>query len=126
MGKTADGAIWLNQDMLSPYDYWQYWRNTEDADVGRFLRLFTEMPTDEIAKLESLQGAEINAAKKSLADHISQLCHGVDAARDARETAEKTFEQGQLDAGLPTLSLPQQDLQAGIPAFELLVRIGLS
>jgi len=126
MGKTADGAVWLNNDMLSSYDYWQYWRNTEDADVGRFLRLFSEMPVDEIAKLESLKGAEINDAKKALADHITALCHGADAARDARDTAEKTFEQGQVDVGLPTLSLPQQDLQAGIPAFELLVRAGLS
>ena len=126
MGKTADGAVWLNSDMLSSYDYWQYWRNTEDADVGRFLRLFSEMPTDEIAKLESLEGAEINDAKKMLADHITALCHGVDAARDARETAEKTFEQGQADAGLPTVGLPDQDLQRGIAAFELLVRAGLS
>lgn len=126
MGKTADGAVWLNSDMLSSYDYWQYWRNTEDADVGRFLRLFSEMPTDEIAKLESLEGAEINEAKKTLADHITALCHGADAARDARETAEKTFEQGQADAGLPTVGLPDQDLQRGIAAFELLVRAGLS
>jgi len=126
MGKTADGAVWLNKDMLSSYDYWQYWRNTEDADVGRFLRLFSEMPTDEIAKLESLQGAEINDAKKTLADHVTALCHGADAARDARESAEKAFEQGQVDAGLPTLSLRHQDLQAGIAAFELFVRAGLS
>ena len=133
MGKTADGAVWLNNDMtgdpdfnMSSYDYWQYWRNTEDADVGRFLRLFSEIPTDEIAKLESLEGAEINDAKKTLADHITALCHGVNAARDARETAEKTFEHGQADAGLPTVGLPDQDLQRGIPAFELLVRAGLS
>ena len=126
MGKTADGAVWLNSDMLSPYDYWQYWRNTEDADVGRFLRLFSEMPTKEIAKLESLEGAEINEAKKTLADHITALCHGADAARNARETAEKTFEQGQADAGLPTVRLPHQDLQRGIAAFELLYRAGLS
>ena len=126
MGKTAEGAVWLNKDMLSSYDYWQYWRNTEDADVGRFLRLFSEMPTDEIAKLESLQGAEINDAKKTLADHITALCHGADAARDARDSAERTFEQGQVDAGLPTLSLARQDFQAGIAAFELFVRAGLS
>ena len=126
MGKTADGAVWLNNDMLSSIDYWQYWRNTEDADVGRFLRLFTEIPTDEIAKLETLQGAEINDAKKILADHITALCHGANAARDARETAEKTFEQGQADTGLQTVDLPKQDLQRGIAAFELLVRAGLS
>ena len=126
MGKTADGAVWLNNDMLSSFDYWQYWRNTEDADVGRFLRLFSEIPTDEIAKLEALQGAEINDAKKILADHITALCHGANAARDARETAEKTFEQGQADTGLQTVDLPKQDLQGGIAAFELLVRAGLS
>ena len=126
MGKTADGAVWLNNDMLSPFDYWQYWRNTEDADVGRFLRLFSEIPMDEIAKLETLQGAEINDAKKILADHITALCHGANAARDARETAEKTFEQGQADTGLQTVDLPKQDLQGGIAAFELLVRAGLS
>ena len=126
MGKTADGAVWLNNDMLSPIEYWQYWRNTEDADVGRFLRLFSEIPMDEIAKLETLQGAEINDAKKILADHITALCHGANAARDARETAEKTFEQGQADTGLQTVDLPKQDLQGGIAAFELLVRAGLS
>ena len=126
MGKTADGAVWLNNDMLSSFDYWQYWRNTEDADVGRFLRLFSEIPMDEIAKLETLQGAEINDAKKILADHITALCHGANAARDARETAEKTFEQGQADTGLQTVDLPKQDLQGGMAAFELLVRAGLS
>ncbi len=126
MGKTADGAVWLNNDMLSSFDYWQYWRNTEDADVGRFLRLFSEIPTDEIAKLEALQGAEINDAKKILADHTTALCHGAKAARDARDTAEKTFEQGQVDTGLQTVDLPKQDLQGGMAAFELLVRAGLS
>ena len=126
MGKTANGAVWLNQNMLSSYNYWQYWRNTEDADVGRFLRLFTEMPTDEIVKLESLQGAEINEAKKILADHISQLCHGSDAAREARGTAERTFEQGHADAGLPAVDISNRDLEGGIAAFELLVRTGLS
>lgn len=94
MGKSADGAIWLNEDMLSSYDYWQYWRNTEDADVGKFLRLFTTLPIEEIEKLEALQGQEINDAKKILADEVTSLCHGRKAAQDARQTAEDTFEKG--------------------------------
>jgi len=125
MGKTADGAVWLNADMLSAYDYWQYWRNTEDADVGRFLKLFTELPLDEIARLEALKGVDVNEAKKVLADAVTALCHGEDAALEARATAEKTFEQGLADAGLPTFDIPADELQAGIPAFELLVRAGL-
>jgi len=126
MGKTADGAVWLNADMLSAYDYWQYWRNTEDADVGRFLRLFTELPLDEIARLESLQGVEINDAKKTLADAVTALCHGTEAAGEARETAKKTFEQGQLDDGLPSFEIPAAELDQGLPIFELLVRSGLA
>jgi len=102
MGKTAGGAVWLNADMLSPYDYWQYWRNSEDGDVGRFLKLFTTLPLDEIARLEALEGAEINEAKKVLANEATGLLHGKDAAAAAQETALKTFEQGDLAQGLPS------------------------
>jgi tyrosyl-tRNA synthetase len=105
MGKTANGAVWLNADALSPYDYWQFWRNTQDGDVGRFLRLFTDVPMDEIARLEALQGAEINAAKSILADAATSLCHGSEAATSAAETARKTFEEGAGDAGLPRHAL---------------------
>ncbi len=126
MGKTADGAVWLNEDMLGGYEYWQYWRNTEDADVGRFLRLFTELPTDEIARLEALGGAEINEAKKVLADEATRLCRGDDAARQARATAEKTFEQGVLDDGLPTVDVSAAALSDGEGILTLLVAAGLA
>jgi tyrosyl-tRNA synthetase len=101
MGKTAKGAVWLNPDALSPYDYWQFWRNTQDADTGRFLRLFTDLPLDEIARLEALEGAEINEAKKVLADACTALAHGEGAAREASETARKTFEEGARGDALP-------------------------
>lgn len=101
MGKTAAGAVWLNADALSPYDYWQFWRNTQDGDVGKFLRLFTDLPLDEIARLESLQGAEINDAKKALADATTAMCHGADAAAGAADTARKTFEEGAGGGDLP-------------------------
>jgi tyrosyl-tRNA synthetase len=101
MGKTAKGAVWLNPDALSPYDYWQFWRNTQDADTGRFLRLFTDLPLDEIARLETLEGAEINEAKKVLADACTALAHGEGAAREASETARKTFEEGARGDALP-------------------------
>jgi tyrosyl-tRNA synthetase len=120
MGKTANGAIWLNEERLSAYDFWQYWRNTEDADVGKFLRLFTELPLDEIARLEALEGAQINDAKKVLADQVTALCHGAAAAETARTTAEKTFEQGALSADLPTVEVPAADLEAGIALLDLL------
>src|SRR6185369_15445313 len=94
MGKTANGAVWLNADMLSPFDYWQFWRNTEDADVGTFLRFFTELPIAEIKKLEALKDAEINEAKKVLANEATKMCHGEEAAKAAAETARKTFEEG--------------------------------
>jgi len=126
MGKTADGAVWLNEDMLSAYDYWQYWRNTEDADVGKFLRLFTELPIDEIQRLEGLQGHEINDAKKILADHTTALCHGDDAAQAAAETARKTFEEGTQGDDLPTFKIAGEDLEAGIAAFELFKTAGLA
>ncbi len=103
MGKTAKGAVWLNADMLPAYDYWQFWRNTQDADVGRFLRLFTDLPLDEIARLEALEGAGINLAKKALADAATTLAHGADAATEAAETARRTFEEGAVGADLPTL-----------------------
>jgi tyrosyl-tRNA synthetase len=105
MGKTAQGAVWLNADMRSPYDYWQFWRNVEDADVGRFLRLFTDIPMDEVRRLETLQGAAINDAKKALADAATTMLHGEEAAKAARDAAEKAFEQGALSADLPTVEL---------------------
>jgi tyrosyl-tRNA synthetase len=114
MGKTASGAIWLNADLLSPYDYWQFWRNTEDADVGRFLKLFTILPMDEIARLESLQGADINEAKKVLATEATAMLHGREAAEEAADTARKTFEQGALAETLPTIEVPGQVLEAGL------------
>lgn len=126
MGKTAQGAVWLSEDMLSPYDYWQFWRNTEDADVGRFLRLFTDLADDEIIRLEALDGAEINDAKKILATEATAMCHGRVAADAAAETAMKTFEQGRTGAALPTIEVPRAELEAGIPAFDLLRRSGLA
>jgi tyrosyl-tRNA synthetase len=121
MGKTADGAVWMNADMLSPYNYWQFWRNTDDADVGKFLRLFTDISLDEISRLEQLGGAEINEAKKRLADEATALCHGLDAAMIARQTAEQTFEQGGVSENLPTVEITQ----AALPAFELFFQAGL-
>ncbi len=110
MGKTAKGAVWLNADALAPYDYWQFWRNTQDADVGRFMRLFTDLPLDEIARLEALEGAEINEAKKILAHAATAMAHGEEAATAAAETARKTFEEGASDANLPTVSLGAEGL----------------
>jgi tyrosyl-tRNA synthetase len=110
MGKTMNGAVWLNADALPPYDYWQFWRNTQDADVGRFMRLFTDLPLDEIARLEGLEGAEINEAKKILADAATAMAHGTDAATTAAETARKTFEEGASDANLPTVSVGTEGL----------------
>jgi tyrosyl-tRNA synthetase len=109
MGKTASGAVWLNPDMRSPYDYWQFWRNTEDADVGRFLRIFTDLPLDEIARLEALQGAELNDAKKILATEATAICHGRAAADEAAETSRRAFEEGALAEGLPTFSVKLPD-----------------
>lgn len=126
MGKTASGAVWLNAERVSPYDYWQFWRNTEDGDVGRFLRLFTELPTDEIARLEALEGRELNDAKKALADAATALCHGSEDARQAAETARRAFEQGEAADGLPELAVPRSELEAGIPAFALFRRAGLA
>ncbi len=126
MGKTASGAVWLNADMLKPYDYWQYWRNTEDADVGRFLRLFTEMPLDEITRLEKLEGAELNEAKKMLATHVTAMAHGEEAAAAAAETARQTFEQGSMAEGLPVHKVAAGVIKDGIGILDLLVEAGLA
>jgi tyrosyl-tRNA synthetase len=125
MGKTASGAVWLNADMKSPYEYWQFWRNTDDADVKRFLKLFTTLPLDEIERLAALQGAEINEAKKALADAATLLLHGADAARAAAETARQTFEEGAIDENLPTVEVPREELEAGAGVLALFVRAGL-
>ncbi len=126
MGKSADGAVWLNADMRSPYEFWQFWRNTMDADVGRFLRLFTELPLDEIARLEALDGQEINEAKKVLATEVTTLCHGAEAAKQAAAAAQATFEQGTLSEDLPTVTLTAADIGDGISVGQLFVRAGLS
>ena len=126
MGKTASGAVWLNAERLSAYDYWQYWRNTEDADVGRFLRLFTDLPLAEIARLEALRGAEVNDAKKLLANEATALCHGAEAAAAAAETARRTFEEGRIGEELPTVEVPRAELATGIPVYELMRRAGLA
>ena len=126
MGKSVGGAVWLNAEKLSPYEYWQFWRNTEDADVGRFLRLFTELPRDEIAPLERLEGSEINEAKKVLATEATALCHGREAAETAAATAHAVFESGGRGSDLPMITLPRDLLACGIPAFELFSRAGLA
>ncbi len=125
MGKTASGAVWLNPDMKSPYEYWQFWRNTEDADVPRFLKLFTTLPLAEIGKLAALKGAEINEAKKALANAATALLHGSEAAQIAEETARRTFEEGAIAANLPTVEIPRGDLDAGAGVLSLFVKAGL-
>jgi tyrosyl-tRNA synthetase len=125
MGKTADGAVWVNADMLSPYDYWQYWRNTEDADVGKFLRLFTELPLDEVARLEALEGAELNDAKKVLATEATAMAHGRAEADKAAETARVSFETGAVSTDLPTVDIPAADLDAGLGVLSAFVTAGL-
>jgi len=126
MGKTAQGAVWLTSDRLSAYEYWQFWRNTDDADTGRFLRLFTELSLEEIGRLESLQGAELNEAKKILATRATALAHGSEQATTAAETARQAFEQGDAAASLPSVELPAPVLQAGIAAFRLFALAGLA
>jgi tyrosyl-tRNA synthetase len=126
MGKTAAGAVWLNADQRSPYEYWQFWRNTEDGDVGRFLRLFTELPEQEIARLESLPGAERNEAKKILATEATALCHGREAAEHAAETARRTFEEGGAAAGLPSFGIERAKLAAGVAVTTLAHLAGLT
>jgi tyrosyl-tRNA synthetase len=126
MGKTAAGAVWLNADMVSPYDYWQYWRNTEDGDVARFLKLFTVLPLAEIARLAALKGQEVNEAKKVLATEATALVHGRAAADAAAETARKTFEEGALAESLPTVNIARKDLSAGIKVQTAFVVAGLA
>jgi tyrosyl-tRNA synthetase len=126
MGKTAQGAVWLNPERLSSYDYWQFWRNTDDDDVGRSLRLFTELPLDEIARLEKLEGAQLNEAKKILATEATALCHGREAAEKAAETAREVFEGAGSGSELPQLTLPREVLAQGLPAFELFARARLA
>ncbi|GMP01760.1 tyrosine--tRNA ligase [Bradyrhizobium sp. TM239] len=125
MGKTAQGAVWLNADAFSPYDFWQYWRNTEDADVGKFLKLFTTLPMAEIKKLEALGGSEINEAKKVLATEATALLHGREAANEAAETARRTFEEGALAETLPTVEIPQGEIDAGLGVLNAFVKAGL-
>jgi len=126
MGKTVGGAVWLNADMRSPYDYWQFWRNTEDADVGRFLKLFTDLPLPEIARLEALQGAEINDAKKVLANEATRMLHGEAAAAAAAEAARVAFEVGSVSGDLPSHETPRADLEAGIALAALAADAGLA
>ena len=126
MGKTAQGAVWLTADRVSPYDYWQFWRNTEDADVGRFLRLFTDLPLADIVRLEALGGAEINEAKKILATEATALAHGAEQAAIAAETARRAFEEGEAAETLPSVTVPEGELGAGIPAFRLFAMAGLA
>jgi tyrosyl-tRNA synthetase len=126
MGKTASGAVWLNDDRLPAFEFWQYWRNTEDADVGRFLRLFTDLPLDEIARLEALGGAEINEAKKVLATEVTALCRGRDEALSAEATARQVFEEHGSGAALPTIEIDRATLGAGLPITELFVLAGLA
>ncbi|MEO4040450.1 tyrosine--tRNA ligase [Hoeflea sp. CAU 1731] len=126
MGKSANGAIWLNADMFSVYDFWQYWRNTEDADVGRFLKLYTTIPMDEIDRLQALGGTEINEVKKILATEVTALLHGRSAAEEAAETARKTFEEGALAENLPSIDVPSGDIAGGIGLLTLLVSAGMA
>lgn len=127
MGKTAKGAIWLSSEKLPVFDFWQFWRNTEDNDVGRFLKLFTELPIEECERLAALEGAEINEAKKILATEVTRICHGDEAAEAAQKTAQETFEQGKLvETGLPECQLDKSLLNEGIPVFRLFVLSGMS
>jgi tyrosyl-tRNA synthetase len=126
MGKTANGAVWLNAELLPVYDFWQFWRNTEDADVGRFLKLYTTLPMDEIGRLEALEGAEMNEAKKALATEVTAMLHGRSAAEEAAETARKTFEEGAISDNLPTITVSASELDAGIGLLALFVRAGLA
>jgi tyrosyl-tRNA synthetase len=125
MGKTETGAVWLNADMMSPYEYWQFWRNCEDGDAGRLLKLFTELPLDEITRLGTLRGQELNEAKKILATEATALLHGREAAAQAAETARRTFEQGAFAETLPTIEVPHADLAAGLGVLAAFVRAGL-
>ena len=125
MGKSAQGAIWLNSDRLSPYDFWQYWRNTEDEDVDRFLKLFTELPLDEIARLSALKGNELNEAKKILAHEVTKLCHGRHVANSVAESARKTFEEGSIGEDLPFIIINKNDLENGVWVIEAMRKLAL-
>jgi len=125
MGKTETGAVWLNPEMMTPYDYWQFWRNCEDGDVGRLLRLFTELPLDEIARLTALKGHELNEAKKVLATEATRLLHGAEAAELAAQTARRTFEEGALAETLPTVEISRARLEAGVGVLTANVEAGL-
>jgi tyrosyl-tRNA synthetase len=125
MGKTASGAVWLDAKLLPVFEFWQYWRNTEDADVGRFLKLFTKLPLAEIARLAALGGAEINEAKKVLATEVTALLHGRAAAEAAAETARKTFEEGETAQDLPSVELPKAQFEAGLGVLSAFVSAGL-
>jgi tyrosyl-tRNA synthetase len=126
MGKTAAGAVWLDHNLVSPYDYWQYWRNTEDGDVARFLKLFTVLPLDEIGRLAALKGSEINEAKKVLATEATALVHGRAAADEAAGTARKTFEEGATSLALPSVSVARKDVAAGLGVLNAFVTAGLA
>ena len=126
MGKSQGGAVWLNGDMLSAYEFWQFWRNTTDADVGRFLKLFTELPLDECTRLGALEGSEINEAKVRLANEVTTLLHGADAAKTAEATAREVFEKGGIGGDLPTLTLSAQDIGDGVSIVQLIVKAGLA
>ncbi|MDP5346961.1 MAG: tyrosine--tRNA ligase, partial [Paracoccaceae bacterium] len=126
MGKSAGGAIWLNADMLSPYNFWQFWRNTTDADTGRFLKLYTDLPVEECDRLGALQGSEINAAKIILANEVTTLLHGAEAAAAAEATAREVFEKGGVGEDLPTLELSAAEVGDGISIVQLIVRSGLA
>ena len=126
MGKSASGAVWLNADLFSPYEFWQYFRNTEDADVGKWLRIFTRLPLDEIARLEAVQGNELNESKKVLATEVTAIVHGREAAVAAAETARATFEEGAIDLSLPTTDVSRAELKAGIGLLSALVTAGLA
>jgi len=126
MGKSASGAVWLNGDLFSPYDFWQYFRNTEDADVVKWLKIFTRLSLDEIAKIAALGGSEINEAKKILATEVTAIVHGREAADQAAATAAATFEAGSLDLSLPTTEVSKSDLNAGIGLLNALVQVGLA
>jgi tyrosyl-tRNA synthetase len=126
MGKSASGAVWLNGELFSPYDFWQYFRNTEDADVGKWLKIFTRLPLDEIARLEALGGSELNEAKKILATEVTAIVHGRDAAEKSAATAAATFEAGFIDLSLPTTEVPKSDLAAGLGLLNALVTVGLA
>ena len=126
MGKSQGGAMWLNADMLSPYEFWQFWRNTTDADVGRFLKLYTELPVDDCDRLGALAGSEINEAKVILANEVTKLCHGAEAAATAEATAREVFEKGGIGEDLPTLNLTPEEVGDGISIVQVIVRAGLA